>query len=389
MRRETEIRTRLAQFEADRRAEEEEVRAAIAAVEAAERQLREEREVEEARAEEETRELTRRETERVQQINVYFEYLRGVLGRVRIQQESAIEKRHEKEWAAIDLMRAELESPENAAKREAYVKSERDKINISTESTIKTMQRQHAASMMETISRHRKEQDELFSRSNEDEDQDAQILKAQTLQDLMPAQDLERTTLKSQQEREVQKWRGRGEASLLAFDSRMIALKLRLEEAENIDRRERGVRNVIFADGKWTETLFEQRVNMLAEDERKMVQNGAEAPSTPKRETVIMPSTFPASRALNQERQQGCSPAQSMTPLDQLMKAAAGRPLQVTRIVVPSQEETGKMKRPHVLTATWKSSVPVETKQFPAIEKAGCPPSNLELWSPSRQHLSH
>ena len=342
------------------------MRAAVAAVEAAERQLREEREAEEARAEEEARELSRRETQRVQQITVYFEYLRGVLGRVRIQQESAIEKRHEKTWAEIDVMRSDLESPESVAKREFYVKSERDKISNSTDSTIKALKRQHAASMMETISRHRKEQDELFARSNEDEDQDAEILKAQTLQELMPAQDAERATLQSQQEREIQKWKSRGEASLQAFDSRMIALKMRLEEAEKIDKREKEVKNVIFADGKWTTTLFDERNSMLVEDERKMVQNGGEAPSTPKRETVIMLGSFPTSQKQPQERAQISSPLQPQpareaptTPLEQLMKAAAERPLSVQRIVVPSQAKRGKTKRTPMVSTTLQSTVPV------------------------------
>ena len=68
MRREEEIAAGLAQFQADQRAEEEEIRAAIAAVEEAERQLRKEREAEEARHESEARELTIREFERLQNI---------------------------------------------------------------------------------------------------------------------------------------------------------------------------------------------------------------------------------------------------------------------------------------------------------------------------------
>lgn len=291
-----QIRTRLAQFEADqrvveqraRRAEEERARAATATVESAERRLREEREAEDARMEQDIRELARKESERVQQITGYFHYLRGVLQRVQSQQRSAIERRHDKEWAVIDGMRKELDSPEVATRRESEVKTERHKIEASTKTTLKGLQRQHAASMMETITRHRKEQDELLARNTESDGQDAEAIKAESLQDLTATQDLERATLRSQQANEVQKWKSRGEASLQAFDSRMIAVKMRLEEAKKISKREKEIRDNIFADGKWTESLFEVRYTMLAEDEKRLVRNGGEVPAVPKREKAVL-----------------------------------------------------------------------------------------------------
>ncbi len=291
-RRVREIQTRLAQFEADQLAEEEELRAAMEAVETAERLLREEREAEERRMEEEARKLQKEEAERLRKIADYYEYLRGVLQRVRSQQTLAMEKRYEREWDAIDTMRNDLESVAKNAQREAQVKSDREKIIKSTESVIKALQRQHAVSMMEMITRHRKDQDDLFALSAEDYDQDAEVHQAETLQDLMLAQDLERATLKSEQARDIQKWKQRGEASLQSFDSKTIALKIRLEEAVDIDKREREVRNIIFADGKWSETLFEERLAMLAEDERRLIQKGGEAPDAPRRDTVVMPETW-------------------------------------------------------------------------------------------------
>ena len=57
-----------------------------------------------ARVEEEARELTRREFERLERIGDHFERMRGVLERVRLQQRRAIEKRHEKEAGRLPLV---------------------------------------------------------------------------------------------------------------------------------------------------------------------------------------------------------------------------------------------------------------------------------------------
>lgn len=284
MRREQEIATRLARFEADQRAEEEEIRAAIAAVEEAERQLRQEQEAEEARQESEARELTKREFERLQNINDHFEYLRGVLDRIRLQQRQAIERRHDREWDGIDAMKDKLESPDAAADRDRCVASEREKIITSTESTIRTLQRKFATEMMETITRHRKDQDNLMAMTLENGDQDADIVKAEILQELMPAQDLERSTLKSQQAREIAKWKARGERTLNAFDSKMVALRMRLEEAERINVRSKEMKKRVFADSKWFEAVFSERSIMLNEDERRLILSGSDAPAWSKAE---------------------------------------------------------------------------------------------------------
>lgn len=277
-RREGEIAARLARFEADQRAEEEEIRAAIAAVEEAERQLRKEREAEESRLEAEARELTKREFERLQNINDHFEYLRGVLDRIRLHQRQAIERRHDREWDEIDTMKDKLESPAAAAERERYVALKREKIVTTTESTIKALQRRFATEIMETITRHRKDQDDLMATVIDSPNQDADIVKADILQELMPAQELERSTLKSQQARELAKWKIRGEQSLRAFDSKMVSLKMRLEEAEKINVRSTEMKKRVFADSKWFEAVFLERAIMLGEDERKLILSGSEAP---------------------------------------------------------------------------------------------------------------
>lgn len=283
-RREEEIAARLARFETDQRAEEEEIRAAIAAVEEAERQLRKEREAEEVRLEAEAREMTKQEFERLQNINDHFEYLRGVLDRIRLQQRQAIERRHDREWDEIEIMKDTLESPDAAAERDRYVASEREKIVTTTESTIKTLQRKFATNMMETITRHRKDQDNLMAMTIDNGDQDADVIKADILQELMPAQDLERATLKSQQAREIAKWKLRGEQSLKAFDSKMVSLKMRLEEAERINVRSKEMKQRVFADSKWFEAIFLERSIMLGEDERRLILSDSDAPAWSKAE---------------------------------------------------------------------------------------------------------
>lgn len=318
-RRETELRERQADYQAEQLAEERELREAIEAVQAAERRLQEEREAEERaeqrRIEEEDREFARLESERFNQITVYFEYLRRVLGRLRLQQSLAIRKRHELGWSQIDEMRNELDSDEAVAQREAILGPERDKIVASTETTVKGLQRQHAAVLMETMTRHRKEQDDFMVHSLENEDPDAEIMQAEKLQELITAQDSERSTLKSRQAKEIQKWKSNGEASLRTLDSRMekLVFEMRLEDAEKIEVREREMRNVVFADNKWDELLFATRQVMLAEDKRQMIQSGREAPEAPKKEAVVKPriDTSPGQApAKRPKRQALLSPSQ-------------------------------------------------------------------------------
>ena len=248
--------------------------------------MREEREAEEARLAEEARELERMENERVQSIAMYFQYLRGVLDRVRSQQTMAITRRHNVEWANIDGMKNDLDSAENITKREADVQAERDKIMTGTGNTIKALQRQHATTMMELVTRHRKDQDALLAPSIDTDDPDAAILRSETLQDLMPIQHFELTELRSQQARDIQKWRDRCGTSLQAFDARDLLTTLRLEDENAIKLREQQMRSIAFADNKWTDVLFEERVNMLADDERRFIRNGGEAPAMPQETEV-------------------------------------------------------------------------------------------------------
>ncbi|KAL6718489.1 hypothetical protein ACLMJK_004580 [Lecanora helva] len=277
-RRNQQISEQLEQFEAHRRAEEVRLQAARAAVEAAERRLREERDAEEARMAEEAREVEMMETERIHHIAEHFEYLRDFLQRIGVHQETAIEDRHAREWAKINDMRIALGSPESVANREAYVRSERDRVVESTETTIRALRRQHATCVKEMLTRHRKSQDDLLASFADAQDTDIESPEAERLQGLMYNQGLERSKINLEQVTEIKKWKDRGEASIKAFDAGELSLTLRIEEEEKIRSMERKMGRTVDADRKWTQVLLEDRYAMLAEDERRMVQNGSEAP---------------------------------------------------------------------------------------------------------------
>jgi len=281
----------MVRYEAEQRAEEEEMRAAIAAVRAAAEAMEAERALEEEREREEQRVLERQEHVRMENIAHYYGYLREVMERVRLMQWSAVEKRHDREWDEIDKMRDDLESAEKAAEMERYINEEREKVLTKTESMIKALQRRHATSMMETITRHRRDQDNLLAMSVEGTDEDAELINAEKLQALMPAQDLERNTLKSQQAREIQKHRLRGEESLKAFDVKTKVLQMRLEEAETISGREKTMRTTVFADSRWFSLIFDKRSSMLMDDQKRMERSGADAPAGPNRDTVVFPGS--------------------------------------------------------------------------------------------------
>ncbi len=243
----------------------------------------------------EAREIEQLEVKRLSNIADYFEYLRGVLECVRLQQRHALEKRHDQEWAEIDRIRDEIESASMTAARERIVNAEKATIVAEMEANIRELQRSHAHAMMETITRHRKAQDELLAASMSAQDAETEIIHAARLENLMSTQEAERSTLNSQQKCEMQNRRGRYETQLGEFDAKSKILQLRLKDLEDISRREKELKSKITADSKWFELLFDERITMLSEDQNRMMNSGADAPSNPnKRDTVVMPKREPA-----------------------------------------------------------------------------------------------
>lgn len=243
----------------------------------------------------EARAIEQLEVERLSNIADYYEYLRGVLECVRLQQRHALEKRHDQEWAEIDRIRDEIESPETTAARERTFNAEKAKIVGEMEAKIRELQRSHAHTMRETITRHRKAEDELLAASMSAEDIETETTYATRLDNLMPLHEAERSALNTTQKRQVQTWRERFETQLGDFDAKGKILQLRLKDLEDISRREKDLKSKITADSKWFELLFDERIIMLSEDQNRMMNSGADAPSNPnKRDTVVMPKKEPA-----------------------------------------------------------------------------------------------
>lgn len=284
-RREDEIRRRLDRFEAEARAEEAEVRAAIAAVEAAERLVAEEREAEDERLAEEARQITAREYQRLEAITEFFERLRERLESVRLQQKQAIQRRHDEDLAKVEQREAALISRARLLDKEQEMASERKKLTMETQEPIKSARKKHASQLVETVGRHRQDQDVYLMTLNKAMEADASIDQTAVLEQLLHAQDLERSTLRKQQTREIQKLQKRASVLLEDFDwkceaARKERLSAQVLEAEDVSRMETATKNRIDADWKWFEAIFLDRATMLGEDERRMVLTGTDAPKS-------------------------------------------------------------------------------------------------------------
>ncbi len=265
-------------MEAQARKKEAEIRAAIAAVEAAERELVAEREAEQARLAEESRRISAKEYARLDAIQRFFEKLRTVMDKVSREQSEAIDKRHKAELEEI----AQPEAPTISgvgALGAAIVASERAKIIASTDSKVRELQRKHAKELVETIARHRKDEDNYLLKPVPQEVQDADVKKAAVHEMLLSAQQLERTTLKSQHIHEVQKWQKRGAMVLQDFDKRTDKQQQQIEETTRVARFALMTKRQIFSDWKWFDAIFLDRALMMGEDERRMIMSGADAPS--------------------------------------------------------------------------------------------------------------
>ena len=246
----------------------------------------------------EAREIEQIEIERLSKIVDYYEYLRGVLECVRLQQRHALEERHDQEWAEIDRIKDAIESPDMIAARERIVNAEKARIVAEMEAKIRELQRSHTHALIEIITLHRKAQDEILAASMSAQDEETESIDAARLENLMSTQEAERSALNSQQKCEMQECRGWHKAQFGEFDAKSKILQLRLKDLEEISQRETGLKSKITADSKWFELLFDERITMLSEDQNRMMNSGADAPSNPnKRDTVVMPKRETAPRS--------------------------------------------------------------------------------------------
>ena len=248
--------------------------------------MAEEREAEEQRLAEEARQITAREYERLECITDLFEHLRGRLEKVRLQQKQAVQKRHDEDLKNVERREMELVCGEQTINVEQETTAERAKLVSRNLENVKVARKNHATQLVETVGRHRQDQDDYLATSNEAIELDASIDQTAILEQLLQAQDSERMTLRSMQAREIQKLQARGEMILQDYDHRTEVareerLRTQIQEAEEVTRMAVMTKKQIDADWKWFEAIFLDRVMMLGEDERRMILSGTDPPSSP------------------------------------------------------------------------------------------------------------
>lgn len=289
-RRETEIEERLARFNAELRAEEAEVRAAILAVERAERQVAAEREAEEARnaaqrLREEQEEMARLEYARVEGINAYFDILRSRLEHVLCTQREALEARHATELPRLEAMADQIAKHNIALDRNRQITKERISIITKQDVFLDTLRARHSAEIASTSRRHDQTQDAVFLQPLPSPSLEPQRgnLTSPILSSLTDLQQLEVSTLQAMHERELSKWRKRHAIELQDFDDIMREELARFRKMHSLRLEEVGKlvqvgKRAVRADWKWVDTLARVRRGMVDEDEERMIVSGGDAP---------------------------------------------------------------------------------------------------------------
>ena len=246
------------------------------------------REIQANRVAEEARRFAVTEYERLDGITEFFERLRDTLENVRSHQKQAIEQRHSDELQNVEEKEAALVCGEKTLERDQKVATQRAELVEKNQDRLKDLRKSHARQLMETVRRHRNDQDTFLARSNQASVPvyNGHLDQAGVLELLLTAQDVERTTLRCQQIREIRKWEKRGHRLLEAFDSQTEAERLEIveaqvQEAEEVTQMATVVKRQISADWKWFNAIFLDRAMMLGEDERRMILSGAHAPRPP------------------------------------------------------------------------------------------------------------
>ncbi|KAL9017530.1 MAG: hypothetical protein Q9185_005153 [Variospora sp. 1 TL-2023] len=281
------IRANLEQQDAAAQVEAEEIRAAIAAVELVEQQAEEAR-MEEERRQEDLRAL--HEAERVDRISRHFNRLRDILMVVQLAQSDALAARHGREVERMEEKKRALEAS-TAARLSAVEKAEqREKARIvnATETKIEALGQKHAAQLMETRSRHRRDEDACFAQLAERDFMTSVLWQATragdaaaVLDTLLVAQGQERAALRQAQGWEVEKRKENGAVELRLFEERVGKEEERRRKSVEDGRRALGVqwgrvRRRQEAERRWVEVLVGERMRMLAEDEERMVSRGGD-----------------------------------------------------------------------------------------------------------------
>lgn len=265
---------------------DEEARSAIVAIAAAERLALQRHEDEERRLAEEARQTTAREYDRLGRITDFFEYLRETVEKIRLQQKQAIDQRHSTALQGVEEREAALVCGERILDWDQKAAMERAELVKKNEDILKDLRRSHALQLMDTVRRHRKEQDAYIAKSTRQSETNGNVDQATVLEMLLQAQEVERTMLRSQQTREIEKRGKRASRLLEAFNAKTQAgreeiVKAQTKEAEELTQMATAVKKQISADWKWFNAIFLGRAMMLGEDERRLILSGSDAPKPP------------------------------------------------------------------------------------------------------------
>lgn len=282
------------------RAEEEEIRAAIAAVEAVEHQAAEAQRQEEQRQEEEhaeeARRATMREYQRVEKIVQIYNRLRDIMAKIHLAQTAAVTQRHDREMHDLEnkettllLLVVDKENPKNNSHHDDDDDDDDTKraeeISIATASQITRFRQTHASILIQTRARHRQDEDAFLltllaeppsssphsNNSNYTDETDP----ATKLETLLAAQALERTTLRALQAREITKCKTRGADALRTLtQEREIRDRERERKREALRAEAKRVKRAQWAEWQWVAVLQGERDRLLGEDERAMVLSG-------------------------------------------------------------------------------------------------------------------
>lgn len=265
---------------------DDQARSAIAARVVAERSALQKLEDGEKRLPEDASQITEKEYDRLERIIGFFEHLRATLENVRQQQKHAIEQRHSTALQGVEEREAALICGETILDLDQKAATERADIAKKNKDILRDLRRAHALQLMDTVRRHRKEQDAYIAKTTRGSETSDNVDQAAVLEVLLQAQEVERTMMRSQQTREIEKRGKRASRLLEAFDAKTRAgrvemVKAQIKEAEELTAMATAVNKQICADWKWFNAIFLDRAMMLGEDERRLILSGPDAPNPP------------------------------------------------------------------------------------------------------------
>ncbi|MCJ1403228.1 hypothetical protein MMC11_006451 [Xylographa trunciseda] len=272
-------------------AEEAEVQAAIEAVAEAERreieeaieQERQQREIaereerervaqEEARLAKEMQRLERLEATRVEAITGHYAMLRAHLNTVHRAQRKAISARHTAEMGSTQHELEDIVSQEMA------FLDDQKKDKSAWQERIHELRLRNAREIIQTLARHRADQDEYLTKFAEPSKEIAfdDIVKADMIEELAIIQESEREALRTKHQRDIRKLEARAaDAQLVDLSVHKSALQ---QEKQAATQAIEQLKVRMYSDSKWLELVVRDRESLLGENEHQLISSGADAP---------------------------------------------------------------------------------------------------------------